>query len=143
MLELPFGIRDGLSSTGNFSAASQFYQTYHQKPLIGGYLSRVSARRIAWLRRNPVLNALVILSEDRSLSPDLAQEATLEAPVFLERARVGYVIVDRTLASPELALFAKELFGLEKMGESGSRELYRPTRMPGAPGSPPEATAPP
>jgi hypothetical protein len=41
VLELPFGVRDGLSSTGNFSAASQFYQTFHHKRLLGGYLSRV------------------------------------------------------------------------------------------------------
>jgi hypothetical protein len=143
VLELPFGIRDGLSSTGNFSAASQFYQTYHQKPLIGGYLSRVSARRIAALRRNPVLNALVILSEGRSLPPDLARNAVLEAPVFLERARVGYVIVDRPRTSPELARFAKEEFGLVKMGESGDRELYRPTRASPPPGRSTEVTAPP
>ena len=46
VLELPFGIRDGLSSAGNFSAASQFYQTFHEKSLIGGYLSRVSPSRV-------------------------------------------------------------------------------------------------
>ena len=41
VLELPFGVRDGTSSHGNFTARSQFFQTYHHKPLIGGYLSRV------------------------------------------------------------------------------------------------------
>jgi hypothetical protein len=44
VLELPFGIRDGLSSMGDYTAASQFYQTHHHKPLIGGYLSRVSPK---------------------------------------------------------------------------------------------------
>ena len=42
VLELPFGIRSGEWSEGNFTAASQFYQTIHEKPLIGGYLSRIS-----------------------------------------------------------------------------------------------------
>ena len=43
---LPFGVRDGTSSAGNFSARYQFNQTLHGKPLIGGYLSRVSSRRV-------------------------------------------------------------------------------------------------
>jgi hypothetical protein len=59
---LPFGIRDGASSVGNFSALAQFYQTHHEKRLIGGYLSRVSKRRVAALRRSPVLDALLVLT---------------------------------------------------------------------------------
>ncbi len=76
VLELPFGIRDGLSSIGDYSAASQFYQTAHGKPLVGGYLSRVSPqRKRRLLRRRPVLNALVALSEKRELSARGAERA--------------------------------------------------------------------
>jgi hypothetical protein len=46
VLQLPFGIRDGASSVGNFSARYQYYQTLHGKKLIGGYLSRISRRRV-------------------------------------------------------------------------------------------------
>ena len=63
VLELPFGVRDGTSSVGNFTARSQFFQTVHHKMLIGGYLSRVSRRRIAELRRYEMLDALITLSE--------------------------------------------------------------------------------
>ena len=45
VLELPSGIRDGTQSVGNFTARTQFFQTAHEKRLIGGYLSRVSRRR--------------------------------------------------------------------------------------------------
>jgi hypothetical protein len=45
VLNLPFGFRDGEWSQGNFSAASQFFQTVHEKRLIGGYLSRIGPRR--------------------------------------------------------------------------------------------------
>ena len=31
VLSLPFGLRDGLSSRGNHSSSSQFYQTFHEK----------------------------------------------------------------------------------------------------------------
>ena len=47
VLELPFGIRDGVMSEGDFSASSQFYQTYHEKALMGGYLSRIPETAVA------------------------------------------------------------------------------------------------
>ena len=46
LLELPFGVRDGITSEGDFSARYQFHQTFHGKQLMGGYLSRVSSRRV-------------------------------------------------------------------------------------------------
>ena len=51
VLNLPFGVRDGTSSAGEISAGSQFEQTLHGKPLIGGYLSRVSSRHLAAMTR--------------------------------------------------------------------------------------------
>ena len=71
VLELPFGIRDGVSSEGNFSARYQFNQTRHGKRLLGGYLSRVSARRFVEVKRSPILAALVTLSAGRQPAGDL------------------------------------------------------------------------
>jgi hypothetical protein len=59
LLELPVGARDGTSSVGNFTARSQFYQTFHEKPLVGGYLSRVSRKRIDAMRSNAMIDALI------------------------------------------------------------------------------------
>ncbi|MBE3133819.1 MAG: hypothetical protein IMZ55_10110, partial [Acidobacteria bacterium] len=126
VLELPFGIRDGLSSAGNFSAASQFYQTFHQKSLIGGYLSRVSPRRVSTARSMPTRRALLILSEGRELTPRELAEVEPRARTFLSRSRVGYVVIDRSRAAPALVAFALQMFDLEKIGEADSRELYRP-----------------
>jgi hypothetical protein len=59
VLNLPFGVRDGTSSEGDFNAQAQYFQTAHGRRLIGGYLSRVSRRRRAEIRSNPVLDALM------------------------------------------------------------------------------------
>ncbi len=126
VLELPFGVRDGLSSFGNFSAASQFHQTLHGKRLIGGYLSRVSNRRFEMVKRRPVLAALAALSEGREVSPADLDEATRRGPVFVNAAGIGYVVVDRLRASPALVALATSAFNLEKIAEAGDRELYRP-----------------
>jgi hypothetical protein len=63
VLELPFGVRDGLSSFGDYTARSQFHQTFHGKPLVGGAMSRVSDRKKAFYRGWPLLNTLMQLSE--------------------------------------------------------------------------------
>jgi hypothetical protein len=124
VLELPFGIRDGLSSAGDFSPASQFYQTHHRKRLIGGYLSRVSQRRFATARRGAFRSALILLSERKRLPVGETERLAAQGPAFVERWSLAYVVVDRTRATPELVAFATKVFDLEKLGESGSRELY-------------------
>jgi hypothetical protein len=126
ILELPVGIRDGTSSIGNFTARSQFFQTVHGKPLIGGYLSRVSRRRIDEIRREPTLAALVTLSEGGTL--DLAQQrAVLEqAPAFIRQARIGFVVLDRTRSSPQLRDFAVRVLRLHRIDGEGAYDLYTP-----------------
>ena len=72
VLQLPFGIRDGASSVGNFSARYQYYQTLHGKKLIGGYLSRISRRRVGEARSQPTLDALLTMSEGQFISEEQA-----------------------------------------------------------------------
>jgi len=126
VLDLPFGIRDGLSSVGDFSASSQFYQTAHGKRLVGGYLSRITLQDVNFLRRRPVLNALVQLSEKSELDPRSASRARRNADEFIEQARLGYVVIDTSRATPELRDFAIDLFGLRRIETAGVFELYVP-----------------
>jgi hypothetical protein len=126
VLELPFGIRDGLSSIGDFQASSQFYQTAHGKRLVGGYLSRISRERETFLRRRPVLNALVALSEKRELSARKAARARRAADDFVDQARLGYVVINTARATPQLRDFAITLFDLQRIETAGVLELYVP-----------------
>jgi flagellar biogenesis protein FliO len=125
VLELPFGVRDGTSSVGDFTARSQFFQTSHHKMLIGGYLSRVSRRRIAEIRRYEMLDALITLSEGRSLGPSRENRLIEEGPAFARRYRVDFVVIDQTRASPELRDFAMKAFRLHHVETDGPFELYR------------------
>ena len=62
VLSLPFGVRDGTSSLGNFNPLTQYQQTVHGKRLVGGYLSRVTREQKQSLLRYPVLDAVMTLS---------------------------------------------------------------------------------
>jgi hypothetical protein len=132
VLSVPAGIRDGLSSLGDFSATSQLYQTAHGKPLIGGYLSRVPAATKRAYREIPVMDALITLSENRALSLDQVERARRSAGAFLRDANIGYVVIDTYRASLELQSFAIELLRLTEVARSGSHVLYAPRQPPDA-----------
>ncbi len=131
VLELPFGVRDGTSSVGNFSARSQFFQTYHHKMLIGGYLSRVSRRRIAEIRRYEMLDALITLSEGKPLEPRREARLIANGPSFALRSRLNFVVIDCDRAPAALRDFAKRAFRLEHVETDGPFELYKSMWTPG------------
>jgi hypothetical protein len=130
VLELPWGIRDGTMSVGNFTARSQYFQTAHGKKLIGGYLSRVSKRRIRDVRRDPMMDALIWLGEGRELDPS-RRDALIEAgPAFIERSAIAFVVIDCDRTSEANREFAIRAFRLQFVEADGPFELYRPAAAP-------------
>jgi hypothetical protein len=129
VLQLPFGVRDGVSSFGNYTARSQFFQTRHGKPVVGGVLSRVSERRVKAIRSHVMLDALIRLSEGKPLEPGTDELLAADAPQFLERGNVGYVVIDHTRASPALVDFAMHTLNLEELESDGPFVLYRPAPL--------------
>jgi hypothetical protein len=128
VLSLPTGVRDGLSSLGNFSAHSQFYQTVHGKPIIGGYLSRTTPGRKRAYQDHPVLGPLVDLSEGRPVSQTRVNRAKRAAAAFLESTALGYVVFNHKTGSAELERFAVEVLGLRRIQREQDLSLYVPTR---------------
>ena len=130
LLELPTGIRDGTSSLGDFSAATQFFQTRHRRPLIGGYLSRLSRWRKSENQRTPMLRALFALSEGRELSPQSIEEARSSRDAFLRRSCIEFVVVDKRRASNALRAFAFDVLGLTLLHEDATHQLFTPVNPP-------------
>lgn len=127
VLGLPLGFRDGESSQGDFNASAQFYQTYHQKPMIGGYLSRISPGEMRRQHSFTTVHLLLRLSEGLPIAPDDVAELKRRAASFVDRARLGYVLVDVAHTSPDLRRIAIDTYGLVKLGDSEGFELYAPT----------------
>jgi hypothetical protein len=131
VLTLPFGLRDGTSSHGNFSASTQFYQTVHEKGLIGGYLSRLPRGGLEPYRRTHRLSVLMDLSAGRHVSPERFERAIERAHLYPPRLDVGYVVV-HTGVSPQLVSFAEAAFDLEFVTKEAGQALYRTPLATGA-----------
>ncbi|MFA5911867.1 MAG: hypothetical protein WC815_24065, partial [Vicinamibacterales bacterium] len=126
VLALPTGVRDGLSSLGDFTAHSQFFQTVHGKRIVGGYLSRTTPERRASYVDDPVLGPLVDLSEGRPVSRDRWDRARAAAPTFARSIELGYVVISHRRASAELTRFATDVLQLTAVQSDADRSLYVP-----------------
>jgi hypothetical protein len=130
LLELPTGVRDGTSSLGNFSAVTQYYQTAHRRPVIGGYLSRVSESRRLRYDSVPMLRALFALSEGKTIVPEWRDQAIQSREAFLREACIDFVIVHRTRAPAGLEPFAVEALRLHPTHMDDDYALYTPAERP-------------
>jgi hypothetical protein len=131
VLELPFGVRDGLSSLGDFSARYQFHQTLHGKRLVGGALSRVSDRKKQFYQNWPFVNALMDLSQPGAAPVQIPPDRRPAGLDFIERASLGYVVMETARVSPQLRRFAIDSLGLTPIAEADGFELFIPDAQPG------------
>lgn len=130
VLTLPFGVRDGVSSTGNFGARSQFNQTRHGKTLLGGYLSRISPKQIARMSAEfPTLAVLMKLSEPQALDAVDVGVFHDRGALFVRRANLGYVVLDQQFISESDAAPVIEGFGLREIQRDAHLILYE-TSLP-------------
>lgn len=124
LLEIPTGVRDGVSNLGDFSARSEFNQSAHGKTLMGGLLSRVPRQRVEEVLSNPVHRALALLSEKRTLVADDEAALRQQGPAFIRTNRIGFVVVDRNRASSAFESLVTEAFQLRHVETNGSFVLY-------------------
>jgi hypothetical protein len=121
VLEMPLGLQDGFAQLGSFDPRSLPRQTDHQRPIVGGYVSRVSERIKAGYLDRPATAALIALSSNPPPDPPPSLPDDLSTPLALDGVR--YVVIDRALialpARPEL-----ERRGLRFVLQEGARELY-------------------
>jgi hypothetical protein len=96
---------------------------------VGGDLSRVSRRRVAATQRHPWLNVLIQLSERKTLERAAIDALTTHGDEFVAHGNIGYVIIDRTRASPALTDFAVRALHLEELEADGPAVLYRPLAL--------------
>lgn len=137
LLNLPFGLKDGLGESGGFSTANQYFQTVHEKPMIGGYLSRLPDGAMKRYCDDTVLRVLIELSEDRAPDPALLAAAVDAGADFARETQLGYVVADLRRTPGPLLAFAEQAFGLTLIQSADGYALYLPSVTSAASTSPP------
>jgi hypothetical protein len=130
LLEIPYGVRDGVSSVGNFSARTQFFQTSHGRTVMGGYLSRIPRGRVDDLRKDPVTRALAILSEKGRLQPADETAMLNAAPDFLRANHIGFVVIDRDRTDGAFEALVIKAFRLRHLETNTSLSLFATDVLP-------------
>lgn len=151
VLELPLGWRNGFSVFGKQDViimAEQWWQTRHQRPILGGNTSRNPEHKFRYFLEAPLIGALTVLANadtahphiqaamnnglaalragDPTLGDDpLLQSAAAEAVAALQALNVRYVVIHRAHAPSELVAFVERHLPVELIAEEGEHALYR------------------
>jgi hypothetical protein len=93
LLELPFGLRDGLRSLGAERTSAMFFATKHRKPIVGGMLARLPAATFERYERDPVLGPLLAALADKptALEPNWIAREKLD--LFVTELDLRYVVI--------------------------------------------------
>jgi hypothetical protein len=125
VIEVPFGIGDGLSTgRGSQNRRLLYHATIHGHPVVGGYIGRMPPNVARAYDLMPVVGNLLRLSN--------GEEAVQEdAPVSLP---FRYLVLDTATASSELVDYVKRTLDMDLISTGDGRELYavqgaRPTNI--------------
>jgi hypothetical protein len=91
---------------------------------------RLSATRLERTLGLPVFGALLRLSGGEPLSEAAKAAAEAGREAFLRRYCVGFVVVDRARAAPDLEAFAMEVLVLDVLHRDDRYTLYAPRDPP-------------
>jgi hypothetical protein len=115
VIELPFGIGDGLSAgLGSQDRRILYYATIHGHPLVGGYIGRMSPGAAAAYAAMPIVGNLLRLSSGQPAAEDMGASTV----------PFRYAVLDTATASPELIAYLGQTLDMDLIGSSNGRELY-------------------
>jgi hypothetical protein len=122
--DLPVGARDGFGSLGSFDDSALLEAMVHEHPIVGGPTSRLPTVVVDGYRATPVLRSLFRLSGGEPIDPSDAGLSRAETGAALLAVNVGYLVLNRTTASPALVSYVEEKIPVELVDADGSRQLY-------------------
>ena len=122
VLELPVGIRDSFVTRGFLDHRALPYQIIHRRPIVGGVVSRLSPSVVNAYTTDPLIDTLLTLSERRPLVRP--QPTYGEAAALLKKHGVAFVMLNRELASRELAEYVEVAMPVTLVASEGDRSLY-------------------
>jgi hypothetical protein len=125
LAELPLGIGDGIQDLTPIDNRVFLCQMVHERPLVGGVLSRLPPDILRIYQADPLLSEWLRLSGagalegTRTAAPD-----ALRAGELLKDDGIAFVMLHRQSASPALREYVEQVMPLRLVAVEGERALY-------------------
>lgn len=130
VLDLPLGWRNSVAIQGKIDYTAEFFQTVHQKRLIGGLTSRNPAFKFQYYLEQPVLNSLVALETGREVDEARQAQDQVAASSLLRFFNIRYVEVNRALTDPRILQYALDVLPLKEIYRDDARLVYEIAQTP-------------
>lgn len=122
--ELPLGVRDGFGVIGTLDHRVLFYQTLHERPLVGGFVARLSPRVRAAYERDPLFSSLLRLSGGASGAGVTTPPAREQVASLLSQHGIRFIVLNRQTASAELGEYVENTMPVDLIAEDGGLALF-------------------
>jgi len=133
VLELPLAWRNGFRVTGTKDPLImfvQYYQTTHEKRLLGGNTSRNPEYKFQYFTEAPVINTIIALENGHEVERETWDRDRELAPDVLRLLGVRYVVLHTGVVPPVLHEYVRYVFGGERVFEGDGMVAYRITIPP-------------
>jgi hypothetical protein len=133
VLELPLAWRNGFRVTGTMDRMimfEQFYQTVHQKRLLGGNTSRNPEFKFQYFTEAPVVNTIIALENGHEVDRETWDKDRDLAPAVLRLLGVRYVVLHTDVVPAVLQEYVEYVTGAEPIYEGEGIVAYRITHPP-------------
>ncbi|RME80493.1 MAG: hypothetical protein D6775_16015 [Caldilineae bacterium] len=127
ILDLPVGWRNGFNVFGKSDTIimyTQWYQTFHGKPRLGGNTSRNPEHKFQYFMAHPVIGVLAALQDGRPVPDEDWALAQSLAGDLLRVLNIHVVTLHKDKVPPDFEERLLQLFPLEKVEESGGVARY-------------------
>ena len=134
VLDIPFAWRNGFRITGALTTQfmfGQFYQTYHQKPMVQGNTSRNPEFKFQYFTEAPILNSLLALETGRTLPQAQWRADRRIAADVLRFFDIKYIVVrpdnlGNPLVTPQAVIpYIEAVLPVEKIHNEPALKIYR------------------
>lgn len=125
--ELPLGLRDSFGETGTFDPWILWHQTIHDRPMAGGFVSRLPPRIQRAYLDAPVLGSFVRLSAGGPLDAEPAISSAAAASALASDG-IAFLVVDRVRSPPALLEYVRRL-KFPRLAQDALHEVLRVERV--------------
>jgi hypothetical protein len=122
--ELPLGLRDGFGELGQLDHRTIYYQTVHGRPVLGGFVARLSPTLRARYEDAPVISSLLLLSSGETPSAWALARDRLVAPRLLREWRLNTFVLRKKDASRALKKYLTDTLDAHVTLSDDERDVY-------------------